>query len=193
MINLSPTDRKNQYQYSVKNNKLLAWIILITLSILTINIIGSLSVNSLNQQTSNYDQKITDTKQQYAQLNLGETQKQIQSMQNSINLANKVLSKEIQFSQVLNQITASIPSGAKLGSLNVNKNQGAIDINATAPDYNTATQLQINLSDKSNKVFSKADIVNISCKNSSSKNNSCSVTVRALFSKNNPYLISNKK
>lgn len=193
MINISPTERREHFRYSSLNNRLLVWVALLVVANIGLIFISQFGQTALNKDKQNYEYKISATQKAYQADNLGETQKEIQSMQNSINLANKVLSQEMRFSEVLKQITASIPDKAKLSSLTVNKNQGAIDISATAPDYNTATQLQVNLSDKNNKVFSKADIVNISCNGGRDKSSACTVTVRALFSKNNPYLITNKR
>lgn len=192
MINISPTKRRELYKYSSLNNRLLLWVALLTVAILGLFLVSKITQTSMNHEKQKYAQQIIETNKVYQSENLGATQKNIQSMQNSINLANKVLSQEIRFSEVLKNISSSIPNNAKLSSLTINKSQGAIDITANAPDYNTATQLQVNLSDKNNKVFSKADIVNISCAGGKNKTGTCTVTVRALFSKNNPYLVKNK-
>ncbi|NDC22060.1 hypothetical protein EBZ57_01660 [bacterium] len=192
MINISPTKRRELYQYSSRNKRLMTWTVLLFIALIGLILLSQAGISSIQRETQKYEQQISATNKIYQAENLGSTQKEIQSMQNSINLANKVLSQEIRFSEVFKKITASIPDKAKLSSLTVNKSQGAIDITASAPDYNTATQLQVNLSDKNNKVFSKADIVNISCNGGRDKTGACTVTVRALFSKNNPYLVKNK-
>jgi len=192
MINISPTTRRQLYKYSSLNNRLLVWTALLLLALIGLIFLSQAGVSIMDRETKKYEQQIAEINRTYQAENLGKTQKEIQSMQNSINLANKVLSQEIRFSEILKRITASIPDKAKLNSLTVNKSQGAIDITASAPDYNTATQLQVNLGDKNNKVFSKADIVNISCTGGRDRTGACTVTVRALFSKNNPYLVKNK-
>jgi len=184
MINLLPDSRKQLYQYSVKNKSLFIWVILIASAILGLLAVTTISATKLQNQQKMYANRLSSANSYYAKNNLGDTQKEIKEVQSNITLANKVLTQNIKFSNIIKQINSSVPSGVKLGGLTINKNQGAVDITATAPDYNSATQLQINLGSK-NTVFSKADIVNISCGNNAARSNGCSVTVRALFSKNN--------
>lgn len=82
-----------------------------------------------------------------------------------------------------------MPSGTALTSLSISKVQGGLDLNAKAKDYQSGTQVQVNLSDPKNKIFSKADIVSISCNNGSADASyPCTVTIRALFSKDNTFL-----
>jgi hypothetical protein len=97
------------------------------------------------------------------------------------------------FSQLLKQLAVIIPTNTTLSSLNISQASGALDITANTTDYKSATQLQVNLSDPTNKLFTKADIVSINCGGTStggaaSTKYPCSVTVRALFAANNPFL-----
>jgi len=182
MINLLPPARKKSYQYANKNVTLRNWILLLIVAIIGTYLIGAIGVNKLNNSSNLYKRTIASSELNYQQQNLDVIQKQVQDISNNLRLAAKVLDQEMQFSQILKQISASIPDKAKMSGLNISKTQGAIDITASAPDYGTATQLQVNLSDKNNKVFSKADIVNITCNNSSrDKSLPCTVTVRAQF------------
>lgn len=164
---------------------MLLWMSLILVAIIGIVIVTSISLTKINNQQKIYEKRLIAATAYYKNNNLGATRQEIKEAQSNISLANKVMSQNVKFSQIIQQINSSVPRGVKLGGLTINKNQGAVDITATAPDYNSATQLQINLSSKSNSVFSKADIVNINCGNNASKSNGCAVTVRALFSKNN--------
>ena len=84
-----------------------------------------------------------------------------------------------------------MPPGSSLTGLNIAQVTGGIDITAGASDYNTASQVQVNLADPNNKIFSKADIVGINCASGSSGSYPCTVTIRALFAANNPYLFIN--
>ena len=108
-----------------------------------------------------------------------------------------VLGQEVLFSQLLKQIAATIPQNANLTGLNISQTKGAIDIAAIASDYRTASQVQVNLADPANKIFSKADIINITCSSDGSGGTTsqypCSVSVRALFSGDNPFLFINSK
>jgi hypothetical protein len=55
--------------------------------------------------------------------------------------------------------------------------------------------VQVNLADPTNKIFSKADIVSITCSSSNALSPlyPCTVNVRALFVTNNPFLFINSK
>lgn len=182
MINLLPPKQKMAYKYASSNSTLRIWMVVIIVATIGIYAIGILGVNILKKSNEEYIHKITVSEATYKQQNLEQTQKQVQEISSNLKLAAKVLGQEMQISTILKQISASIPDKAKLSGLTINKSQGAIDITATAPDYNTATQLQVNLSDKNNKVFSKADIVNITCNNAAKdKSLPCTVTVRAQF------------
>jgi hypothetical protein len=86
-----------------------------------------------------------------------------------------------------------MPANANLTGLDINGVQGGLDITANAADYKTATQVQVNLSDPANKIFEKADIVDIKCDGSANANYPCQVTIRALFAKNNPFLFINNR
>ena len=70
---------------------------------------------------------------------------------------------------------------------------GGIDLNAVTKDYQTATQVQLNLQDPKNKIFDKADILNITCSSSNPADPSypCTISLKALFAKNNPFLFIN--
>ena len=97
-------------------------------------------------------------------------------------------------------MAAAMPQGANLTSLSITSTaQGSgLGITAEATNYTTATQVQINLADPANGIFSKADIVNITCasaNNGSSQNSQypCKVTLQAQFAANNQFLFINQK
>jgi len=120
---------------------------------------------------------------------------QVASISNNLNLMVNVLSKEILFSDLLNRLGSITPSNVILTNLSIEQNQSAIDITAESTNYNAATQLQINLQDPNNQVFSKADIISISCINPKQATNSnypCTSNIRALFTTNNPFLFINQ-
>ncbi|MGC1176796.1 MAG: hypothetical protein WA843_01890, partial [Candidatus Saccharimonadales bacterium] len=123
------------------------------------------------------------------------TQTQIQDISNSFKLAVKVLGQEVLFSQLLKQIGTAIPPNASLTGLTIAQTQGGIDIAAIATDYTTATQVQVNLADPANKIFTKADITSITCDtaNAQDPRYPCTVNIRALFAANNPFLFINSK
>ncbi len=194
MINLLPPDTKNGYQYARANIVLRRWTVMFLLAFIGLGVIATIGLVSLQRSTVNHKRQIAATEKQLRQANFDGTQQQIRDISGSLKLAVQVLGQEVLFSELLKQIAASIPDSANLTGLNINQSQAAIDITANATDYNTATQVQVNLADPGNKIFSKADIVNISCgTNTTNPRYPCTVNIRALFAGNNPFLFINNK
>lgn len=193
MINLLPPDVKDNYRYARKAVSLRRWAVMFAIALVGLGVIATYGLASMQRSSSNYSKQIAAADALFQKENFTGTQKQVQDISNSFKLAVKVLSQEVLFSELLKQIAATIPARSNLTGLNISQTQGAIDISAIATDYNTATQVQVNLADPNNKIFSKADIVNINCDstNSLDPNYPCTVTIRALFAKNNPFLFIN--
>ena len=105
-----------------------------------------------------------------------------------------VLSKEILFSKLLTQLGTITPPNVRLTDLTISQTESAIDITAQTANYESATQLQVNLTDPNNKIFSKADIVSITCSSGATVQDTahpCTATIRAQFTENNPFLFIN--
>jgi hypothetical protein len=148
----------------------------------------------LSRSITQTNQQITDNNKQLHAENQASVQKQVTTISNNFKLAVQVLSKEILFSDLIKQVGAVTPSNTILTNLTITQAQGGLDIIANTTNYNAATQLQINLADPKNQIFSQADIESINC--TSGNGNSqypCTVTIRALFAKNNPFLFINSK
>ncbi len=81
-----------------------------------------------------------------------------------------------------------MPENSVLSNIDLGKIDGGLDIIAITKDNNTATQVQLNLSDPSNKLFEKVDIVSINCDpNVVPDAYPCKVNLRALFSKDSSF------
>lgn len=194
MINLLPPDLKDSYRYGRRNVGLRRWVLLCLAAFVGLGILSTYGLLSLHQQTVNYNKQIADAQTTLQREKYSQVQTQVKDITNSFRLVVQVLSQEVLFSQLLTHIATITPANANLTGLNISGTQGAIDISAISTDYNTATQLQVNLADPANQIFNKADIVSINC--SSSTNDPrypCSVNIRAQFAKNNPFLFINSK
>lgn len=197
MINLLPPDVKESVIYARRNTHLLHWSIVLATSVLVIASIVIGGQLFIGQAIKSNNQQLAESQAQLKLQKVEDTQKRVQDMSSSLKLVVQVLSKQVLFSKLLQQIGSVMPPNTVLTNLSINKLQGGIDLQAGAIDYQSATQVQINLSDPSNKIFTKADLVNIQCNSGSSETSSvskypCSVTVRAQFAQNNPFsLISN--
>jgi hypothetical protein len=195
MINLLPPEMKSSYNYARRNVALRKWVVIILVALIGLGGIGTFGLLALQQSSVSYTKKINLAQANLTKENYAETQNQVKDISNSFKLVVKVLGQEVLFSQLLKQIATTIPLGSNLTGLTISQTQGAIDITANAIDYKTATQVQVNLADPKNKIFSKADIVSITCNSVATGGTAspypCTINIRALFAKDNPYLFIN--
>lgn len=198
MINLLPPDIKSDIAYARKNTVLIRWItafVFVIIGVFFVVLVGQLY---LNQSKKTYASQIDEGKTQLKEQKLEETQARAQEISDNVKLAVNVLSKQILFSKVVTQIGKVMPDGTVLTGLSINQLSGGIDLIARAKDYNTASQVQLNLQDPNNKIFEKADIVSTECNSTPTTDNlvettyPCRITVRALFAKNNSFLFIDK-
>ncbi len=193
MINLLPPQSKEDVLYARRNATLIKWIIaMIVAAIGSLVIIGFGHIY-LSQSAKTYQKQISNGQEQLKIQKLEETQTRVNEISGNLKLVVQVLSRNILFSKVLRQVGAAIPSGAVLTDLTINKVQGGIDLTFEAKDYQTGSQIVLNLQDPENKVFEKADIEEISCDSELQSNRTylCQVSVRALFGDNSPFLFIN--
>ncbi len=198
MINLLPPDIKAEYGYARRNSHLVHLVTVLMLGLVGLAAIAAAGFVYLHQSASAYTRQADTTKQTLVDQNQAEIEKQAGEMSDNLKLAVQVLSQEVLFSQLLKQLAVVVPSNVNLTGVTISELKGALDITASTRDYNAATQLQVNLADPANKIFSKADIVAITCEDadaegSSSSKYPCSVSIRAQFSQDNPFLFINNK
>lgn len=193
MINLLPPGIKQNIKYARRNTKLLRWSLALGLGIVGSLVVSTFGLFYLQQATDTYSAQVTKTQDELNAQKLPETQKKVEDISGSLKLVVQVLSREILFSKLLKQIGSAVPADASLTGLSISKVTGGIDLTAVAASYETATQVQVNLKDPSNKIFDKADIVNITCSGAAASDPRypCTVTIRAQFSSNNPFLFIN--
>jgi Tfp pilus assembly protein PilN len=195
MINLLPPDIKQEYRYARRNRKIINWVSAFLFGLIGIALIAGSGLYYMDNSIHNYNVQVVKAQAELDKENVNSYKAQVSSISNNLNLMVHVLSKEILFSDLLNRLGSITPANVILTNLSIEQNQSAIDITAESTNYNAATQLQINLEDPSNQVFSKADIISISCVNPKQATNPsypCTANIRALFTKNNPFLFINQ-
>jgi Tfp pilus assembly protein PilN len=192
VINLLPTDLKQSYHYAWLNRRLLMWSGAFLAGIAGIAIITIGGLATMNSSIAKYDSKIAATKATLASQDVAAVERQISATSGNLKLMVQVLSKQVLFSKLLARLGSATPSEAILTNLAISQTESAIDITAQTRNYNAATQLQVNLADQSNQIFSKADIVSITCTTDAAQTVAaqypCTTTIRALFTKDNPFL-----
>lgn len=184
MINLLPPELKTEYRYARRNSQLLRVLAVFSLGFVGLAIIVAVGVLYVNQAANSYAAEASSLKESLKQQKQDEVNAEAQDISNSLKLAVQVLSQQILFSKLLTELAPVIPGGATLTDIAISELQGAIDISAKAVNYDAATQLQVNLADSNNKIFTKADIISISCiipDNPSEDPYPCTVRIRAQF------------
>lgn len=189
MINLLPTELKQTYRYGRRNRHLLHWVwALLTVLFGAILLTGA-GYLYLRQSSEHYKKQIAVTEANLNAQQYETTEKDVLEMSNNLNLTVQVLSKQVMFSELLQQFGSLMPKDTRLQALNISQAQDAVDITARAKTVEAATQIQVNISSSGNKVFSKADIISITCDGNDAY--PCSVNIRALLAKDNPFLFIN--
>lgn len=184
MINLLPPSYANNIKYGRINVGLRRWAIAAVLAIAGLIVVMSFGWLYIDQQSKDLQKNVDDSKRQLEQQNLAKVKKDADEISGNIKIINQVLSQEIKFSSLIQDIGKVMPSGTVLGSLTLSKLAGAVDLSANAKDYTSAAQIAVNLNDPKNMLFDKVDIININCNsNAEDKEYKCSATLRALFSK----------
>ena len=193
MINLLPPATKEDVLFARRNAKLVKWVVAIIISAIGSFIIIAFGQLYLTQAASSYTQQIQEGQERLREQKLEETQAKVGEISGNLKLVVQVLSREILFSKVLRQVGAAIPSGTVLTNLTLSGVEGGISLNFEAKDYQTGSQIVLNLQDPANKIFEQADIESISCDNKVVEGRiyPCSVSIRALFGDNSPYLFIN--
>ena len=187
MINLLPPDFKSELVFARRNAALKNWVVMSCAGVIGIVLIIAAGHVFIARSTVNSQAQVNQAQAQLNAQKLTETQAQITDISDSIKLAIAVLGREILFSKLLSQIGSAMPNGSSLQSLTINSTQGGIDLTAGATNYQTATQVQVNLADPNNKIFEKADIINATCDSTSKTAYPCTVSIRALFAKDNVF------
>ena len=194
-----PPATKKSYYYAQSNEKLIKWVIFLVIGLIGLIGVGTYGWVNLHQAINSNSNQVSAIQANLNKNNLSGTDSQIQTISNDFSLVVKVLSQEVLFSKLLSNMATALPSGTNLTGLSItNTTSGSgLDITAEAANYNLATQVQVNLSDPANGIFSKADLVSIDCSpvNGTIVNPAypCSVVMRAQFAQNNQFLFINQK
>lgn len=189
MINLLPLETRDNILYARRNTKMMHWAIAMGIGIVGIIVVAVFGHFYIDQNTKNISRQAEQAQAELKELKLEETQARVEGISSSLKLVTQVLSKQVLLSDLIQQIGAVMPSGAALANLSVNKIEGGIDLTIMSKDYQTASQVQVNLQDPSNKIFDKVDIININCNGTPGAGGyTCTGTYRASFAKENPFL-----
>jgi len=190
MINLLPQGLKQDYIYARKNVVLKKYIIISLIGLIGLIIITTFGLIAYKKSYKNNQQQITSLTNQLQHENIASTNQKVQNFTTTFRLVTKALSQEILFSKLITDIGAAMPPNTALTGLSLNNTSNGINLTAKATSYNSATQIQVNLSDPARHLFKNVDIISIN--NTSQGQYNYSVSLRALFNNTNQFLLINQ-
>ncbi len=194
MINLLPPELKLDYQYARRNYRLVNWLAACGVAMAGIGVLALVGLTIFNGSIGTYKTQVDVAQAQLARENITGVKKQVTDISNNLKLMVQVLSKEILFSKLLSRLGSITPSDVVLTNLTIDQTQTGMDLIAQSGSYNSAAQLQANLTDPGNQIFSKADIVSITCATGTAITNPkypCTIDIQAQFTQSNPFLFIN--
>jgi len=191
MINLLPTGTKDERLYGRKNVLLIRLIglsltlfmVLITTIIISI-IIMDKAISTANSNKQALDISISDNK-------LDETEKAYNDFLSNVKTVTQILSKQVLYSSLLQQIGQVTPPGANLNSVSISSTDNALDLNFTISRPDIAPILQLNLQDQKNKLFERADIIQVNCQQKEQNVSPCTAQLKAEYRKDAMFLFIN--
>lgn len=192
MINLLPEDIKQVNTYGAKNRTLLRWVAAFFIGLLGLAGVILFGHYQLNLSIETAKQQVARSEERLQAQEIEATQAQTEAIDSSIKLALQVLEEKVLFSQLLQRIGSVMPEGTVLEGLTLEGVDGGIDLSAKTTSHQAATQVQVNIIDSSQDIFKAADIVSIACNSTTQGPYPCTVTLRALFKDNNPFLFVNQ-
>jgi len=183
MINLLPPELAGKIRFGRRNTRLRRWIfgaVAATVGLLVILAGGWLY---LDNEASNLNMNIAAIENQLTSQNLTQVQKDASEISGSIKIIEQVLSREVRFSELIQEVGQILPPGTILAGLTLSsKVDGGLDLSANTVDHESAARLAANLGDPKNELFDKVDIVSVKCATSNNAYK-CDAVYRALFNK----------
>lgn len=196
MINLLPPKYKKTLFYSKRNRTMSRWVIVLILALIFSLVIVAAGWLYLDQAVKREAKNVEQTEAALEEQDIEQTTAQVEEISNNTKLVLDVLSREILFSKLIRQLGAALPPGTALESITLEGLEGGLTIQAYATNFNSASQIQVNLSDPQNKIFKQADIETISCPQTPEGETvseevsqyACTARLKALFSDNTEFV-----
>lgn len=191
MISLLPPDITEARRYGRKNLALLRWIFACLIGFTFILIIGGVGfffVNNAEVSAKNIKSQVETS---IADAKLDEAEKEYMEFSNNLKTVVQILSKQILFSKLIQQVGSITPAGATLNSISLSDADNALDLTFTVDSAAIAPTIQVNLEDPDNELFEKADIIQVACQKTATGAETCTVQLRALIKQDANFLFLN--
>lgn len=161
MINLLPPETKESIVYGRKNRALVGWIgafIVVLIGVLLLTLAGTLYVKAA---ADSYTDKVASATARIKEQNLEASQKDAEKFSSNLDTVVLLLKDQLLFSKIIKSIGGVLPDGVVLKEINYDTKESTMSLDVIAPTEQAATQAFINISSDANKLFSKADLVQV--------------------------------
>lgn len=161
MINLLPPESKVAIIYGRKNRSLIGWIaafIIVLIGVLLLTLAGTFYVKAA---ANSYTKKVETSKTRIQEQKLETAQKEAESFSSNLDTVVLLLKDQLLFSKIIKSIGSVLPNGVVLKEINYDSKESTMSLDVIAPSEQAATQAFINISSDTNKLFSKADLVQV--------------------------------
>lgn len=203
MINLLPTDFKQDLLYGRRNLKLARWVGIVWAVVAGVLIIALFGQFYISQSTKKLETTLQQSQERIATQNLEKNQKDLETLNNNFKITSQLLGKQILFSDLFVQLGATIPKDSVVSQIGLTDKiaggEGVI-INIRAASNSAANQAFINISDPKNNLFDDADLLEITKVQSESSAQGgnfldrypYSANIQAKFKANSNFIMLNK-
>lgn len=195
MINLLPYDYKEQIQYGRKNKTLIGWIFAITVAMLVIIAVSAVGTLYMLKTTNDYQKTVESNRQLQTGKKLDQNYKQLEGLASNFKTVVDIASQQLIYSNIIKAIAPLLPPDTELNGLELTQGQYGVDIKINGANESVLTQAFINISNKNNKIFEKADFNNVTCKdaagNTADEKYPCKANIKGLLAKNSNFYFIN--
>lgn len=191
MINLLPLENKQEIIYGRKNRSLLNWIISLLMLLLVILVITLVGIYYIDSREKSLQRLIDISNQRVDSQDLKSFQKKAEVFSNDLNIAVKLLEKQLLFSKLIKATGSTLPQGVVLSNLDYNADDEVLTLNIIGKNQQDITIAFNNIStskDTNISLFSKADLVSVNC---NFEENECNGSIVALLNKTSDFYLFN--
>lgn len=190
MINLLPPDHKRALVYARRNTRLRTGVIGLSIGLIFLALVATGSFLIMRQEVTTYNNNATAIESELSRKGETTTIKRMNNISNTLNLVVKVLSEQVLFAELFQQVGTTMPDGSILQNLSLTGDMtSGIDLQIGSVDYNTGTQVLVNFQDPNNKIFEKADLISLTCADPTNTEGPyyCTANIRATFQKESQF------
>lgn len=192
MINLLPSEVKQDIGYARRNKVLWTWIVILWLFLVAVVAIIAVGTFFISQRAGNLNRLVTISEQRVKDQNLTDYQKKAEVFSNDLNTAVKLLENQLLFSKIIRTIGSVLPPGVTLGTLDYSVEDDILTLNVEAKDQRAISTAFENISNGqqiSNNLFTKADLLKVDCNSDEQK---CTGSIVVLLNKNSEFYLLNE-